>query len=274
MADDILQILRAKKADALPESQTKQTAPGSGGCEVGSQIEPPLPRARVFSTRPYLLQNERNNLALWLWACRASNVASTPMLSDPVKQRIASFLAQYDTSHLIRLMGTASNSTSNQSETDSSHNVLSHIQHPVAASDHSWSQLAGWGDMTSPYKWEGLFWNELDRVQEVALPAMNLCGRIPRGLGMFRHMVTLNLGDFQGGEYEHYNTSCGVSNIYLSLYISESVALLPLDAGNSLTGSIPTEIGQLVNLEALLLYDNELRGRYCVCGHPAVSVSR
>ena len=38
------------------------------------------------------------------------------------------------------------------------------------------------------------------RVQEVALPSMGLCGRIPLPLTAFYHLKTLNLGDFNGGE--------------------------------------------------------------------------
>ena len=174
---------------------------------VDELLQQRQPRPRKFSTRPYLLQPERTNVQLLLWGCQLQRrrfVPGVPPLPQFVFQEIASLVASFDTTHLEQL-------TSNVPVVKRNHGRKTALLEAGRLSertaqgagntwlDSSWRALQSWGDFGTPYRWSGIFWDERDRVQEVALPAMQLCGRIPVALTNFHCMTTLNLGDFRGG---------------------------------------------------------------------------
>lgn len=226
MADDILRQLLEDKERVSNGGISRGGADGSTSMRsAGNQdhhtddelLQQRQPRPRKFSTRPYLLHPERTNVKLLLWSCQLQRrrlLPGVPPLPQFVFQEIASLVACFDTTHLEYLASNRPVAAERKNNRNTTIAVLEAgrlsegIPHAAAGNaaagaagglDRSWRALQSWGDFGTPYRWCGIFWDERDRVQEVALPAMQLCGRVPVALTNFHHMTTLNLGDFRGG---------------------------------------------------------------------------
>ncbi|KAL5574422.1 hypothetical protein UlMin_016121 [Ulmus minor] len=139
-----------------------------------------------------------------------------------------------------------------------------HHQHRVSRLNLSRSQLVGF---LSP------FISNLTGLRRLVLVENHLYGTIPTELSSLRHLrhLLLRSNEFHGSIPEFHPLPCNLSVVDFSVnnlnttlspsFFSNFTSLQVFDvSGNSITGQIPKEVGNCVQLWSLNLYDNQLYG--------------
>ncbi|WP_300026246.1 leucine-rich repeat domain-containing protein, partial [uncultured Maribacter sp.] len=113
-----------------------------------------------------------------------------------------------------------------------------------------------WDLNKSMYSWDGITTNDAGRVTKIKLRANNLIGFLPPEIGDLEELLTLDLtkNGFQG---QLENSISGI----IPSELGNLIQLKEIYLNNfEISGNIPPEIGQMSGLERLFLNNNNLTG--------------
>lgn len=139
----------------------------------------------------------------------------------------------------------------------------------------NWTESANWMSGTSECEWYGIVCTDSLYVQQVLLSTNNLAGEIAPELGKFEAQYLLKVVMDHNKLVGTLPKDLNRLNEMLQFEVDDNALTGPIDPSifaafkkmiriefqyNSLTGTIPTTVGQMAAIEKLHLYSNSLNG--------------